>query len=98
MFNLLPGQGLGFHASTLLAWGLGSWLEVKIEIEIPIQAQTVVGGGGGRTYLFMPRTIRFSVGFRGTVYESHFSVPEVGKVLAKHIPMLVKARVKDELD
>jgi hypothetical protein len=87
-------MGLGSFASRLLAWGLGSWLEV--EIEIPIQAPTVVGGGGGRTYLFIPRTIRFNVGFRGTVHESHFSVPEVGKVLAKHIPMLVKAKVKKD--
>ena len=38
MFNLLPGQGLGFTASKLMAFGLGY-----------VTAETVVSGGGGVT-------------------------------------------------
>ena len=32
MFNLLPGQGLGFHANKLLAWGLGYWEALVVEV------------------------------------------------------------------
>ena len=32
MFNLLPGQGLGFHANKLLARGLGYWEALVVEV------------------------------------------------------------------
>jgi len=32
VFNLLPGQGLGFHANKLLAWGLGYWEALVVEV------------------------------------------------------------------
>lgn len=43
-FNLLPGSGLGFTGSKLIAFGLGA-VTVK---EVPIvQPDLYLGGGGG---------------------------------------------------
>jgi hypothetical protein len=46
MFNLLPGQGLGFTGSKLIAFGLGSM--VLKEIPLPLDAG---GGGSFRNYV-----------------------------------------------
>jgi hypothetical protein len=42
LFNLLPGQGLGFTGSKLIAFGLGA----MVSYEIP-QPPVYDGGGGG---------------------------------------------------
>jgi len=92
------GDGLGFNANRLLAWGLGYVYEVFIPIEV--LAYVTPGGGGGaqrRTYLFLPRDIRFNVKLEGSIMppvESTFLNPEdvvKGKVSARREPLLVKA-------
>jgi hypothetical protein len=40
--NLFPGQGLGFTASKLIAFGLGAMTTETI----PIPLEPIVGGGG----------------------------------------------------
>jgi hypothetical protein len=50
VFNLLPGQGLGFTGSKLIAFGLAPVVATDIVIPLPI----VSGGGGGwnRAFVF----------------------------------------------
>lgn len=43
MFNLLPGQGLGFSGSKEIAFGLGA----VTTIEVPITPPPFFPGGGG---------------------------------------------------
>jgi len=110
LFSLRIGSGLGIVQNLNMAFGLGSFgIEISVELQAPIYApgyQARGGGGGGgkgeqrRTYLFMPKTVIFNVGFRGRIYESHFNIPNVaGKILAKRMPLLVKAKgTKDGLN
>jgi hypothetical protein len=50
VFNLLPGQGLGFTGSKLIAFGLAPVVVTDIVIPPPI----ISGGGGGgyRAFVF----------------------------------------------
>lgn len=43
MFNLLPGQGLGFSGSKEIAFGLGA----VAAVEVPITPPPIFSGGGG---------------------------------------------------
>lgn len=63
--------------------------------EVVLLSPSVSKGGGGqqRTYLFVPQNVVFNIGFRGTVHESHFEIPQnLGKVSAKKVDFLIKAK------
>jgi len=91
MFDLSLGQGLGGY-SYGMSFGLGLF-GLGVTVGFYATPGRAAAGGGQRTYLFIPQTIRFNVMFKGTVYESHFSIPKtVGRVLAKRVPLLVKAK------
>lgn len=86
----------GKNISRVLSWGLGSSLfEVKEKVkEVIVSAISSLGGGGKRTYLFVPRIIKFNVTFYGNTFESHFEIKEVrAKVTSKgREPLLIKAK------
>ena len=92
-------MGLGFTPSKLFAWGLGSFgIEIEVTYPQPVSIGAGGGGGGGdqrRTYLFLPRDIRFTVRFGTSMVESTFANPKdfvKGTVSAKREPLLVKAK------
>jgi len=45
VFNLLPGQGLGFSAAKEVAFGLGA--VTVFQLPLPPLPNTLSGGGGG---------------------------------------------------
>jgi len=96
------GMGLGELPSKLLAWGLGSWAEVEIEIVVPppvIVPRAGGGGGGARTYYFPDATITIRTSLDGKLLsEQKFEVDqrEIPNVVAKIIklePKILKINI-----
>lgn len=72
MFNLLPGQGLGFTGPQLMAFGLAPVSSSTIELpEQPRQAQGGGGGGGVGFYRSIPYVE--SVAMRADVIDNLYS-------------------------
>ena len=46
MYNLLPGQGLGFTGSKEIAFGLAPFFAKEIEIPPEVAVKKYYGGGG----------------------------------------------------
>lgn len=93
MYNATTiGAGLGFLPSRLLAWGLGSWIAVEIEIiEVP---RVIWHGGGGRVFKVVPeKRVIITVRFGRFEVARTYRIPDmIAQVAAKFIGK-VKIRI-----
>jgi hypothetical protein len=99
LFNCTTiGLGLGGPAARLLAWGLGSWVEVEIVIQ-PSRLAEQGAGGLGRGWV-EPAIVTFRVRLGERVVEKRFEVPVVLNAMvtasfirAGRIPKMIPVKI-----